>query len=161
LIARGDSFGAKMNPKRAALELQDLGRHGLALLLPQREASIDQADMLDAQVAEQPPEPGSVELTSCVVDQDFRVGPNAQRLDPRLPRIAVGQGASLGGHRLHGLGIDPDGAGNVSPLIFNARPGVDQTAVRLVKAMLELVKTHEPAARCSPISSWSDQNHSE
>ena len=76
------SLGPEANPQRAGRDLGNVGCHRPALLLPQRKSAIDQADPLDAQVTQEPPEPSGVELASGVVDQDQRVGSDAQRLDP-------------------------------------------------------------------------------
>jgi hypothetical protein len=77
LVPGGVAVPSEADPEVARLVPGEIGRGWPPLSDPEREVAVDQADPLDTEVAEQPPEPGSVKLAIAVVDQDLgvRAGP--------------------------------------------------------------------------------------
>ena len=83
----------------------------MALPLPQRKAAVDQAHVLDARVAQQPPGTGRV-LVSPVDDVDLGVEIDPQGSQGVRPHRLIGDGIRLGDF-LKDLAVDPDGPGNM------------------------------------------------
>ena len=109
--------------------------------------AVDQADTLEAEVAEQPPDPRRLALPLVVVDQDLAPGRDPQRGEPGLPGGLVREPARPRGQRLGGLGVDPDRAGDVTLLVVGLRSGVEQPQVRIAEPLVQSIVRDQGGTR--------------